>query len=106
CILSFADALLVRFEQHGASFSLRRRSRPFHFADDRAHPGPFARVFFRSLSVAHHRGPDVSQFSMGHPFARNRISRALLRSLAMANKNRQHCPVLARRLFSPEAASL
>src|ERR1041385_71963 len=97
------DTLLAQFERPLSPFSLRRGSRRFHLAHARPGPGSIARSAFRSLSVTRDRGPDLPGFSMGHPFARDRIPRDLFRSVAMAKKNRQSRAILGHRVFPAEA---
>ena len=81
-----ADALLAQLERCFPAFSLRRRRRHFGFADCRLPAGRLAGSALRFLPVAHDRGPDVPEFSMGHPAARDRFSRHLLRAGSLANR--------------------
>src|SRR5213079_3659942 len=77
-----ANVVLDQFEQLLSSFSLWRRRCPFRSAHSPRRAGNFGSTAFRFLSLARRGGAKLSQFPMGHPFARNRISRDFFRALA------------------------
>src|SRR5436309_3867842 len=105
-IVDLTDALLVQFERQLSPFSLRRRGRAIAASDFRDRARAVTRWVGCFLSFAHNRRPNISQFSMGHSSARNRVLVDFSRALAALAETRTRSSCFSRRDFSAQAPAL